>query len=384
MKEIYISNNAGYLFVENKVINLKENTLIEKVDSFFWLNFIKENTIFLSESNTYDLFDLNKTFRDILYEVSDKLNSKGKVDFLYEFERKFGTKMILETKDNTRFTKTLSDSWDFVFEKINQYGLVYEASINDINRFDEWLEAKGKAFMEKIRDGLFSTAGSISQAVISLTGFGHVAVTTVWGAMLAYDIYLAMNETPNWFNIIFDMLGFVPGAIGIVGKIFKSGLPAGAATAEAAITTIAKAPNGNKIVALLNKLGGLASKIVKSISDGLVWLANKTGNKALQSFTQKIISFANSTIQTITSIASKVTSTKLGKASVGQMVKTGGKEAAEDYLITKGDENYGIISKPLNWVSSKFSKAENNLDDLGLTPDETKRLNFLLNKNNNE
>jgi len=386
MNELSISFDNKYIFFEGKVFDVEKDVACEesKCDSLFWINFIKENSIFSAMNEKIDNLSLNKILRSVLYKVSDRINTSKKYDLMCEFEKKFGSALILEINDGNHFAKRLSESWDYIIHKIETYGLIYEA--NDAKSFDNWVKTKGKAFIEGLRDKMFSVAGIGIQAVLSFTGWGNLAVTTAWGALLAYDTYMAMNGQPNWFYIIIDVIGMIPGVSKLAGGIFKSvGSSAKAASSiDGAIGAISSTKNGAAIMKTLSGIGKILSKILGWLKDGISWLAKKLGLTYILTKAGQIIGFISRIITKITETAAKysqgkaVIGAKWGTAqNVGHALAKGGTEAGIAYGITKGLNKIGGETKN---VTSAIKPAANQTPinlNVASSSDEAKIINIL-------
>lgn len=388
MNELSISFDNKYIFFEGKVFDVEKDVAYDenKCDSLFWINFIKQNSIFSALNERMDNFSLNKILRSVLYEVSDRINTTKKYDLMCEFEKKFGSSLILEMYNGNDFAEKLSESWDYIIHKIEAYGLIYEAS--DAKSFDNWIQTKGKTFIEGLRGKMFSAVGIGVQAVLSFTGWGNLAVTTAWGALLAYDTYMAMNGQPNWFYIIIDVIGMIPGVSKLAGGIFKSvGSSAkAAASIDGAIGAISTTKNGAKIMKVIGGIGNVLSKILGWVKDGISWLAKKLGLTYILTKAGQIISFISRIITKISETAAKysqgkaVIGAKWGTAqNVGHALAKGGTEAGIAYGITKGLSKIG--SEPKNVTPTIKPVTNQTPTNLNVTQssDEAKIINILNN-----
>ena len=348
-----VSFDDKHIFLDGKIYDVEKNiTFDEKgLGPLFWLNFIKENSVFSALNNRMDNLSLNKMLRGILYEVSDRINTTKQYDLMCEFEKKFGSGLILEMNNAENFAHKLSQSWDFIINKIEYYGLVREA--NDASTFNNWVQTKGKNFIEGLREKMMSVVGMGVQTFLSFTGWGSLAVSTAYGALLAYDTYMAINGNTNWFNIIFDIIGLIPGVSRIASKAFKSA-PAAAKSAssvEGVLTEVAKTKLGAQLVKGLGKVSSVASPIVKRLGEGVAWIAKKFGSTYLYNVISKLTSFVTGVITKIKNAATKfaqqnaVLSKKWGSAqNVGHALAKSGKDIGYGYGFTKG----------LDWLGKKF------------------------------
>lgn len=359
-----ISFDENYAFADgnvidfNRKISLKEN----ECDAIFWLNFIKENSVFSALNNRIDSLELNKTLRNVVYEVSDRMNTFKHHDFIYEFEKKFGTNLIVEMQNPESFADRLSNAWDFVISKIEKHGLIYEAET--ASGFEAWLKGKGGQMIESFRDKLFSIGGIAAQAFLSFTGFGQVATSTAFSALLAYDIYLNMNGHNNWLHIVFDVLGLLPGISAMASRVFRSVKGVSAAAPEVAVQTVAKAKGGNVLIKALAGAGNLIGGLIKGLGYGIAWLAQKFGLTWIFNISKNVVSAANNFLNKLVEVAGKastgkaVAGAKWGTAqNVGQAAAQAGKEAGVAYGVTKGIE-YGL-PKAIEYGAPIVSRVKN-------------------------
>ena len=344
MNELMVSFDDKHIFLEGKIYDVEKNTTFDQkgIDPLFWLNFIKENSVFSALNNRMDNLSLNKMLRGVLYEVSERINTTKQYDLMCEFEKKFGSGLILEMNNHENFAHKLSQSWDFIINKVEYYGLVLEA--NDVSAFDNWIQTKGKNFIEGLREKMFSVVGFGVQTFLSFTGWGSLAVTTAYGALLAYDTYMAINGNPDWFNIVFDIIGLIPGVSRIASKLFKSAPSAArsASSVEGVVTEMGKTKFGAQFFGILGKVGSAASKIIKILGDGAAWLSKKIGLTYLYNIISKLTSFVTGTITKMTNAAAKfsqgkaVLGAKWGSAqNVGHALAQGSKDIGIGYGISR-------------------------------------------------
>ena len=64
-------------------------------------------------------------------------------------------------------------------------------------------------FVEKCRKGIESATGIIILSAIEMIPeIGPLAPLVVFGLLLSYDLYMLSQGKPNWWDIIFDIIGF--------------------------------------------------------------------------------------------------------------------------------------------------------------------------------
>jgi len=285
--------------------------------------------------------EMNRLVREISYVLSEKMEGATKNNFIYEFEKKFVSPLILETKD--LFGKTLYGAWNFMIEKADVNKLIFEAESK--SEFDKWLQTKGSSFIENMREKMFSIVGIGIQTFLSFTGWGQIGVTTAWGVLLAYDAYKAIKGDPNYFNLIIDLVSFLPGVSGIVSKFVKSASSTvkSATTIEGVISGIAQSKLGQSIVKALGGISSVAKFAFNAIKNAVEWLSKKFGLTYLYQIVSKIFGFINNILNKIVEAAGKysqgkkVIGAKWGTAdNVGQAAARAGKEMAVSAGIVAG------------------------------------------------
>lgn len=341
MEDLRVSIDGKYIFFENKIYSLELQGEVKDKDTSFWLKFLRDNSVFAVENGISLGEEMNRLVREISYVLSEKMEGATKNNFIYEFEKKFVSPLILETKD--LFSKTLYGAWNFMIEKVDVNKLIFETESK--SEFDKWLQTKGSSFIENMREKMFSLVGIGVQTFLSFTGWGQIGVTTTWGILLAYDTYKAINGDPNYFNLIIDLVSFVPGVSGIVSKFVKSASSTvkSATTVEGVISGIAQSKFGQAIIKALSGIGSVAKVALNAIKSALEWLSKKFGLTYLYQIVSKIFGFINNILNKIVEAAGKysqgkkVIGAKWGTAdNVGQAAARAGKEMAVGAGIVAG------------------------------------------------
>jgi hypothetical protein len=204
---------------------------------------------------------------------------------------------------------------------------------------------------------LFSWGGAAVQAFLAsgaTAGIGNVVLVIVWGAMLAYDIYLAVGGNVNWVNLIIDIIGIVttgPGAK-IVGEAFKKlGIFGKKLPLNSILETLSKSSVGKWFVGIIEMAVKGLSGIVNTLTKGITWLAEKFGinftnsSGKLQTFLNKAVTDISSS-PTLKTVAGKV-GQKAGKTLVKNVASKVGKAASTKVGKTAvaGGATYGINKK---------------------------------------
>ena len=239
LNSLTLSHNGQYIMYENTMYDIANDNKIniDSVDFNFWLTFLKENSEHSYKNLILKFSDIQKIIRETVYCVSNLFDDRNKDKFLIEFETKFSNNLIIESSDSENNILNICNSWDFIIDKINilkeQDGLLGKVKsgasyVSDkVSQGFKYLKEKGvNWFFENLRKALFSWGGAAVQAFLATStgGVGNIALVVVWGAMLAWDLYLGTTTgTWDWANILIDIVGVVttgPGAK-IIGGIFQ-------------------------------------------------------------------------------------------------------------------------------------------------------------------
>ena len=220
---IQISNNGRYLSYGNTIYDalLDESFDKESLPLEYWINFLKENTIASYQHGIKSIEEIQKFLRESVYNLSSLLEDRESTKFRCEYERKFGDGLLNESIED--YSNILSESWDYIgitlFEQsvwdsiksgISKVGSSIKSGVSQAWNF---VKEKGAPwFFENLRKALYSWGGAAIMAFlghpsvqIATGGITTGLLITVWGAMLAYDAYEALQGRPNWLNIIIDI-----------------------------------------------------------------------------------------------------------------------------------------------------------------------------------
>jgi len=377
MENIYdmkLSQNGRYILANRMVydISLDESVSINDLSFGFWFDFIKENSISSLFNKTKTTLEIQKILRETVYNISEIFDTDSKLNVLIEYETKFGNNLLIESEKN--LSSIINETFDFVKSKLLSYGILSEQSwwdktknfvsstakkVSDkISGAWNWVKEKGAGwFFENLRSALFSWGGAAVQAFLSsgaTAGIGNVVLVIVWGAMLAYDLYLAVGGNVNWVNLIIDIVGIAttgPGAK-IVGEAFKKlGIFGKKLPLNSILETLSKSSIGKWFVGIIEMAVKGLSGIANTLTKGITWLAEKFGinftnsSGQLQTFLNKAVTDISSS-PTLKTVAGKV-GQKAGKTLVKNVASKVGKAASTKVGQTAvaGGATYGINKK---------------------------------------
>ena len=372
--EMKLSQNGRYILANRMVydISLDESVSINDLSFGFWFDFIKENSISSLFNKTKTTLEIQKILRETVYNISEIFDTDSKLNVLIEYETKFGNNLLIESEEN--LSSIINETFDFVKSKLLSYGILSEQSwwdktknfvsstakkVSDkISGAWNWVKEKGAGwFFENLRTALFSWGGAAVQAFLSsgaTAGIGNVVLVIVWGAMLAYDLYLAVGGNVNWINLIIDIIGIAttgPGAK-IVGEAFKKlGIFGKKLPLNSILQTLSKSSVGKWFVGVIEMAVKGLSGISNTLTKGITWLAEKFGinftnsSGQLQTFLNKAVTDISSS-PTLKTVAGKV-GQKAGKTLVKNVASKVGKAASTKVGKTAvaGGATYGINKK---------------------------------------
>jgi hypothetical protein len=134
------------------------------------------------------------------------------------------------------------------------------------------------AFMEKYRGFLTSNWGAALQILIEVSteGFGAVIPLIAWALLAQYDMANVVAGTPDWFNLLFSLIGTA--TVGIASKAIGAAMPffktAGKASSSImqAIEWLAKSKFGQFFKPLVNKISAGLGKVPGLIAKAMTWV----------------------------------------------------------------------------------------------------------------
>jgi predicted heme/steroid binding protein len=407
--DMKLSQNGKYILANGMVydISLDESVSINDLSFGFWFDFIKENSISSLFNKTKTTLEIQKILRETVYNISEIFDTDSKLNILIEYETKFGNNLLIESEEN--LSSIINETFDFVKSKLLSYGILSEQSwwdktknfvsstakkISDkVSGAWNWVKEKGAGwFFENLRTALFSWGGAAVQAFLSsgaTAGIGNVVLVIVWGAMLAYDLYLAVGGNVNWVNLIIDIIGIAttgPGAK-IVGEAFKKlGIFGKKLPLNSILQTLSKSSVGKWFVGIIEMAVKGLSGISNTLTKGITWLAEKFGinftnsSGQLQTFLNKAVTDISSS-PTIKTVAGKV-GQKAGKTLVKNVASKVGKAASTKVGQTAvaGGATYGINKKTganTDVLGGAFKDKPNQEQELYASLGNTKPTDFV-------
>jgi predicted heme/steroid binding protein len=407
--DMKLSQNGKYILANGMVydISLDESVSINDLSFGFWFDFIKENSISSLFNKTKTTLEIQKILRETVYNISEIFDTDSKLNVLIEYETKFGNNLLIESEKN--LSSIINETFDFVKSKLLSYGILSEQSwwdktknfvsstakkVSDkVSGAWNWVKEKGAGwFFENLRTALFSWGGAAVQAFLSsgaTAGIGNVVLVIVWGAMLAYDLYLAVGGNVNWVNLIIDIIGIAttgPGAK-IVGEAFKKlGIFGKKLPLNSILQTLSKSSVGKWFVGVIEMAVKGLSGISNTLTKGITWLAEKFGinftnsSGQLQTFLNKAVTDISSS-PTIKTVAGKV-GQKAGKTLVKNVASKVGKAASTKVGQTAvaGGATYGINKKTganTDVLGGAFKDKPNQEQELYASLGNTKPTDFV-------
>lgn len=202
--------------------------------------------------------------------------------------------------------------------------------------------------MEGFRDLVTGVGGVVVQALLTIFGgpIGAGINMFAWAALTIYDIYKAVTDKPNLWNIIIDVFSLVTNGVALYQ--FRAVKLAGAEvqTAESVISTLAKKfPKVYEYVKSIGQnLTSFGAKIVGLVKNALGWLSSK-------------LPFLKNTLDGLRNVISKISEflLKIGKAIKNPIGSKAVTKAATQSLDKIGVSNF-IISKVGQEGLKKFEK----------------------------
>ena len=293
----------------------------------FWVNFLRENTIASYKNNIKNITEIQKFLRESVYNFATILEDKESTKFIVEYERKFANNLLNE--DIEDHTNLLTEVWDYIgttlfeqtwWDSIKSGVSKIGSSIKSgLSKAWDFIKEKGAPwFFENLRKALFSWGGVAIQAFLAHPsiqaasgGITTGLILTVWGAMLAYDVYEAIQGRPNWIYLLIDIVSLLTAGIG--GKMVQgaaSSIPkASAGSLSKVLTELNKSSAGKSIATILKGASSGLSKVLGLVSSGIKWVGEKLGIKTLSGASSQINSFIQNTFKQISNFAKTKTGT---------------------------------------------------------------------------
>jgi hypothetical protein len=364
VKELKLSHNGRYIMYENMLYDISSDSVIniESTDILFWLNLLKENSEQSYKSLITKYTEIQKLVRETVYNVSNIFDVKEQDKFLLEFESRYSNKLITENENKEDNISIINSSWEFIIEGVSSFllsineqeqGIISKVT-NKISSGFNWLKEKGIGwFFEELRKALYSWGGAAVQTFLATFGSafgGNVVLVIVWGAMLAYDVYLAIQGDVNWVNLLIDLVAVLTTGPGskILGEFFKKiGVLGQKIPLKQLLLKINNSGGASYISKLVQKIVTGLPKILKWVVDGIKWVGSKFKINALGKSTSQI----TSRLTSLTDELATATST---------MVKP---------VVSQGKQRASNIIKPIIGKSGKLlqTKAGQVTTSAGIT-----------------
>jgi hypothetical protein len=368
---------------------LNEFHKIDELSFEFFIKFLKESTIGTYKNGVKDISDLNNFLRETIYNISNVFDSKTKDSFIMEYELKYSNELLKEGIED--YTQHIEKTWSFVDSKLNQKGL-YEQSLLDkaksaVTGAFDYIKQKGIPWvMENLREALFSWGGAAVQTLLGTIGApfgGNIVLWVVWGAMLAYDIYEAIQGRPNYANIVIDIISIATFGVGgkIAVQLFKQlGIMSGAITRNLGqmLSKISKSSGGSWFATTIQTVGSSLGSILSYLGKGIAYAGDKLGIQTIKKAGSSIVSWTKNFISQLVNnpTVKRVTSSKLAPAAAtGALVAGINQYTGRDNRVfagsfgERGDEilatSQGIpTEKELQDMMTSLSKIEPDYEGL--------------------
>ncbi len=208
------------------------------------------------------------------------------------------------------------------------------------------------AFMEKFRGFLTSNYGAALQILIEVSteGFGAVIPLIAWALLAQYDIANVYAGTPNWFNVLFSLIGtattgVASKAIGAAMPFFKTaGKAAGSFTQ--AIEWLAKSKFGQFFKPLVSAISKGLGKVPGLIAKAMTWVKSVFGKV----FGKNVVNFFAK-----------------GASAVGKFIGELGKGITKFFSKTVTQGSKKVVAKGVKTVLSKAASLSPKIDAYLLT-----------------
>jgi hypothetical protein len=329
---------------------LNEFHKIDELSFEFFIKFLKESTIGTYKNGVKDISDLNNFLRETIYNISNVFDSKTKDSFIMEYELKYSNELLKEGIED--YTQHIEKTWSFVDSKLNQKGL-YEQSLLDkaksaVTGAFDYIKQKGIPWvMENLRAALFSWGGAAVQTLLGTIGApfgGNIVLWVVWGAMLAYDIYEAIQGRPNYAYIFIDIISIATAGVGgkIAVQLFKQlGIMSGAITRNLGqmLSKISKSSGGSWFAKTVKTVGSSLGSVISYLGKGIAYAGDKLGIQTIKKVGSSIVSWTKNFISQLVNnpTVKRVINSKLAPAAAtGALVAGVNQATGQDNKVFAG------------------------------------------------
>jgi hypothetical protein len=329
---------------------LNEFHKIDELSFEFFIKFLKESTIGTYKNGVKDISDLNNFLRETIYNISNVFDSKTKDSFIMEYELKYSNELLKEGIED--YTQHIEKIWSFVDSKLTQKGL-YEQSLLDkakstVTGAFDYIKQKGIPWvMENLRAALFSWGGAAVQTLLATIGApfgGNIVLWVVWGAMLAYDIYEAIQGRPNYAYILIDIISIATSGVGgkIAVQAFKKlGIMSGSVTKNLPqmLQKISTSSIGKWFATTIQTVGSSLGSILSYLGKVIAYAGDKLGIQTIKKAGSSIVSWTKNFISQLVNnpTVKRVTSSKLAPAAAtGALVAGVNQATGQDNKVFAG------------------------------------------------
>jgi hypothetical protein len=207
--------------------------------------------------------------------------------------------------------------------------------------------------MEVIREKLFSPAGIAVETFLTSLGAATFGVTSgsvvlMYGSLLSYDVYKAINGVTNWFNIFIDIICVATSGMGakLFSPVINAAKKINFKNIESVVIWLKKTTIWKNLSKIIESISSLMSIIVGYTLKGIEWVTKNTKVKILTNYASKIKSFLNNLIKPI----EKYTITKATVQS--------GKQYVKQSAIFKGIENFSNMNNKSLYTAEDFKNLQ--------------------------
>lgn len=299
----------------NRIVDITTgiHTDVESPNPIFVCEMFKTQFLFSHRENLFESTDLFKKMKELIYPMMGE-NS----NHIMEFEVRYGQNLIFESEDRLRTEQLISESWEFVKNKIYESNpiIIQEGLWDDFKSgagklwdktkevagkaWDKTKEVAGKAFQglkdagswilnkglpwffDKLEAILLHPVGIAVDAALTAIGVGKVAGAVLWGALLIWKVYKLISGKSDAKSIwtYIDLL------VCVIGIAFSGAAKATLTAFKTAGGAIAKIPV-TIMKTVTNVLGKGARGIFNLMIKPIEWLGSIFGagaSKMIQAF----------------------------------------------------------------------------------------------------
>ena len=295
----------------NRLISGENRVVNENVERRFGKKLIYESDYdFLNEIN--DVFTYIKNI--LVYEnnLLDGLN-EGFFGDIWDKTKEVAGNVWDKAKE------VAGNVWDKTKEVAGQVGSGIKSGLQSAANF---IKEKGiGTIFEGLRKALMSGVGTAIQIALSFTGVGAIAVDVAWAIMLNYDLFMMISGTPNWFNIVIDILCLL--TAGGLGKVFGKWVGKSAKSLSDAISWFFKGESavGKVIVKWMPKIEQFLGWGKSKLKQAANFIVEKMGLNWAKNGINKGITLIDDTVKFLKTKTSELTK-NLSKKVAGKTVTT--------------------------------------------------------------